>query len=54
MSEDPSVRIGREALERYDRHEEYRRQRVIEFTEYVNAELDKLTPTRRNDAAPTA
>jgi hypothetical protein len=54
MPEDQNVRIGREALEYLDRENEYQRQRMIDFTKYVNEELDKLTPTRRNDAATTA
>jgi hypothetical protein len=54
MPEDPNVRLCREALESYDREDEYRRQRMTDFTKYVNHELDKLTPTRRTDAATTA
>jgi hypothetical protein len=51
---DPNVLFVRRAFEEFDRQQERLRQRVVEFTKYVNKCLDELTPTRRNDAADPA
>jgi len=51
---DPNVEYVRKVFEEYEHHDLMRRVRMREFTKRVNEDLDRLTPTRRTDAATTA